>query len=182
MILCEMLVLEWIFISQNTATSLLAGIYTDTGWLKHSNTSPLAYKMSSYLIALWAQIDTIVKNFFMKNSLSQIRLWGRIMKESFVDKDQILHSYVNQSLLSSYDCSYDDIGWVIDILNTTQGIKYSTLLTQKWDYIKWSLRTLRDDIDLTLIAKQFSGWWHKKASGFTTLGTIETFQILQLKT
>jgi hypothetical protein len=45
----------------------------------------------------------------MKNSLSQIKLWGRIMKESFVDKDQILHSYVNQSLLSSYDCNYDDI-------------------------------------------------------------------------
>jgi nanoRNase/pAp phosphatase (c-di-AMP/oligoRNAs hydrolase) len=89
---------------------------------------------------------------------------------------------VNQSLLSSYDCNYDDIWGVIDILNTTEGIKYSTLLTQKWDYIKWSLRTLRDDVDLTLIAKQFSGWGHKKASGFTTLGTIETFQILQLKT
>lgn len=182
MILTEIFYVLGIFISQNTATSLLAWIYTDTWWLKHSNSSSLAYKMSAYLIWLWAQKDRIVRNFFESNSLKQMKLWGKILKESFIDSDWILHWYVNQTLLESYDCSYDDIWWVIDILNTTEGIKYTTLLTQKWDFIKGSLRTLRDDIDLTKIAKQFQWGWHKKASWFTTQWTIETFQFLQLKT
>ena len=181
MIITEIFHCNNIFISPTTATALLCWIYTDTWWLKHSNTSSLTYKIVWYLIALWAQIDTIVENFFMNNSLSQIKLWGRIMKESFIDSDQVLHAYVHQSLLDSFWCSYDDIGGVIDILNTVEWIKYSTLLTQKWQYVKCSLRTLRDDIDLSAIAKKFSWWWHKKASGFTTFWTIEAFQTLQLK-
>jgi nanoRNase/pAp phosphatase (c-di-AMP/oligoRNAs hydrolase) len=75
---------------------------------------------------------------------------------------------VNKTLLDSVGCDYEDIAWVIDVLNTVEGISYTTLITQKGEYIRASLRTLRDDVDVSLIAQQFSGWGHKKSSGFTT--------------
>gem|GEM_PF-4542227 len=34
-------------------------------------------------------------------------------------------------MLDSYNCDYEDISGVVDYLNTVDGIKYSTLLTQK---------------------------------------------------
>jgi nanoRNase/pAp phosphatase (c-di-AMP/oligoRNAs hydrolase) len=64
------------------------------------------------------------------------------------------------------------------LLNSADWIKYSVILTQKWEYVKWSLRTLRDDIDLTDLAKKHGWWGHKKASGFTVRGNIEEFKSL----
>lgn len=168
MIIYEILLLNKLNITKQIATNLLAWIYTDTWWFKHSNTNYITYLISSKLIELKADFELIVDKFFKNNSLSTIKLWWKILNESFIDDQRVLYSYVTKSLLDSYNANYDDISWSIDYLNTTEGIKYSMLLTQKWDYIKASLRTLRDDIDLTYIAKQFNWWWHKKASWFTT--------------
>jgi hypothetical protein len=58
-------------------------------------------------------------------------------------------------------------------------IRYSATLTQKWEYIKWSLRTLREDIDLTKVVNKYGGWWHKKAAWFTTMGIINEVKNLE---
>lgn len=168
MILFEIFYFMGIPLSPHVASCLLAGIYTDTGAFQHSNTSSLAYKMASYLVQKWAKKEEIVEHFFKKNSLKKMKLWGKIMKESFIDNENVLNAYVNKTLLESVGCDYEDIAWVIDVLNTVEGVSYTSLLTQKGEYIRASLRTLRDDVDVSLIAKEFSGWGHKKASGFTT--------------
>lgn len=168
-------------ISNISATNLLTWIYTDTWWFKHSNVNEVTYFIASKLVKLWANIQIIVDKFFKNNKLSTIKLWWKILSDSFIDENWVLYSYVNKSMLDSYSCDYEDISWVIDHLNTAEGIKYSTLLTQKWEYIRASLRTLRDDIDLTKIAKKFDGWWHKKASWFTTKAQLEEIKSFNLK-
>lgn len=181
MIIFEILLLVWLKISKQTATHLLAWIYTDTGWFKHSNTNEVTYFIAGKLLTFWADYALIVDRFFRKNNLSTIKLWGKIISDSFIDEKDVLYSYVNKSMLESFNTNYEDISWVIDYLNMADGIKYSTLLTQKWEYIKASLRTLRDDIDLTQIAKQFDGWGHKKASWFTTRAHLEEIKSFNLK-
>lgn len=181
MIVFELFYLNWCKISNISATNLLAWIYTDTWWYKHSNTNEVTYFISSILKKLWANHELIVNKFFKNNSLSTIKLWWKILSNSFINDEWVLFSYVNKTMLDSYNCDYEQVSGVIDYLNTADGIKYSTLLTQKWEFIKASLRTLRDDIDLTQIAKRFDGWWHKKASGFTTKAQIEEIKTFNLK-
>ncbi|MBW7954714.1 bifunctional oligoribonuclease/PAP phosphatase NrnA [Candidatus Gracilibacteria bacterium] len=170
MIIYEIFLLTNLKINKNIATSLLAGIYTDTGGFKHSNTTNITYFMAGKLLKLGADYNLIVDKFFKNNSLSTIKLWGKVISESFIDEENILYSYVNKSMIDSYNSSYEDVSGVVDHLNTTSGIKYCSLFTQKGEFVKASLRTLRDDIDLTLIAKKYNGGGHKKASGFTTKG------------
>lgn len=181
MIVFEIFSMLGISISQVAATSLIAGLYTDTGWLKHSNVNSVTYLIASKLLELWAYNQLVIEKFFRYNKLSTIRLWGKIISDSFIDEENILFSYVNKTSLDSFWSDYEDISGVIDYLNTAQWIKYSTLLTQKWDYIKASLRTLRDDVDLTQIAKEFNGGWHKKASGFTTKAQVQEIKSINLK-
>ncbi len=181
MIIFEILLLTWIKISKQTSTSLLAWIYTDTGGFKHSNTNEVTYFLAGKLLEFWADYWLIVDKFFRRNTLSTIKLWGKIISDSFIDESEVLYSYVNKSMLESFNTHYEDISWVIDYLNMAEWIKYSTLLTQKWEYIKASLRTLRDDIDLTQIAKKFHGWGHKKASWFTTRAQLEEIKSFNLK-
>ena len=176
MIVFEIFYLLNIKISPISATHILAGIYTDTGWFKHGNVNQITYLITSRLIELWANLQFIVDNIAKNNKLSTIKLWWKILSESFIDEKWVLYSYVNKSMLDSYNCDYDEISWVIDYLNSAENIKYCSLITQKWDFIKDSLRTLRDDIDLTKIAKEFDGWWHKKASWFTTKAYLQQIQ------
>lgn len=179
MILFEIFSMLNLKISKTTATNLMAWIYTDTWWFKHANTNEVTYFLASKLLDLWADIQIIINKFFKTNKLSTIKLWGKILNDSFIDQNGVLFSYVNKSLLDSFWADYEDISWVIDYINMVEWIKYSVLLTQKWEYVKASLRTLRDDIDLTQIAKKFDWWWHKKASGFTTKAHIEEIKSLK---
>lgn len=181
MIVFEILLLTNLVISKQTSTHLLAWIYTDTGGFKHSNTNEVTYFIAGKLLTFWADYQLIIDRFFRKNNLSTIKLWWKIISDSFIDEQNVLYSYVNKSMLESFNTNYEDISWVIDYLNMAEWIKYSTLLTQKWEYIKASLRTLRDDIDLTQIAKKFDGWGHKKASWFTTRAQLEEIKSFNLK-
>lgn len=180
MIVFEIFILMNLKISKIITTNLLTWIYTDTGGFKHGNTNEVTYFLASKLLELWADRSLIIDKFFRTNKLSTIKLWWKIISDSFIDEKLVLFSYVNKSMIDSYNCDYEDISWVIDYLNMVEWIKYSTLLTQKWEYVKASLRTLRDDIDLTQIAKRFDGWWHKKASGFTTKAQIEEIKSFNL--
>lgn len=174
------LLLQW-SISADTATLLLAGIYTDTGWLKHSNTTKVTYHFVSLLLFLWANLSIIVDKFFKNNTLSTLKTWWKIINESFIDSKWVLSAYVDQTTLDTYKSNYEDVYGILDYLNATDGIAYTTLLTQKWPYIKASLRTLREDIDLSLIAKKLGGGWHKKASWFTTKWFVFPQKSFQLK-
>ena len=174
--------IDYFFISKDAATCLLAWLYSDTGWFRHSNTDKTAYLIASKLVELWWDVELIVNQFFKSNKLSSLKLWWKIISESFISEDNILYAYVNQTMLKSYDSKYEDIAWIIDHLNWVEWLNYTTLLTQKWDYIKASLRTLKDDVDLTKIALQYKGWWHKKASWFTVEATVEQKQFLNLIT
>lgn len=180
MIVLEVFYLNWLIISPDAATCLLAGLYTDTWAFKHSNTDKTAFLIASKLFELGWNHDIIVNSFFRSNKLSTIKLWWKIINDSFIWEDNVLYAYVNQTMLDSYNSTYEDITWVVDYLNTAENINYTTLLTQKWDYIKASLRTLKDDIDLTKIASKYKWWWHKKASWFTVQAKVEQLQSLNL--
>lgn len=176
MIIYEFLKSVWAKINKNTATSILTGIYTDTWWLKHSNTNSLTLKYCSELLDLKADKQSIIDNIFYNNSLDTVKLWWSLLQKSFINND-ILYTYISKTDLDNFWVDYDSISWVIDYLNMVEWIKYSVTLTQKWDFVKWSLRTLRDDIDVSKLAVKYWWWWHKKASWFT-----RQWQLCEIKT
>lgn len=182
MIVFEMLYINNLVISKDACTCFLAWIIYDTGWFKHSNVDRVCFLITSKLIKLWAEKDFIVDKFYNTNKLSKIKLWWKILKDSFIDNNWVMNSYVNKTTIDSFWTNYDDINGVVDYLNMAENIKYTKLLTQKWDYVKWSLRTLRDDVDLVSIAKKYNGAWHKKASWFTIKSTVESIKTLNLIT
>ena len=167
MIIFDFLKTTWLEINKYVATSLLTWLMTDTWWFKHSNVDKKVYNYAGELVELWWDLNKIVSRFFKSNKLETIKLWWKIIKNSFIDKNKVIYWYLNKTDLDSFWLDYEDVSWVIDYLNMVDWINYSAMLTQKWDYVKWSLRTLRDDIDLTKIASKYGWWWHKKASWFT---------------
>lgn len=172
MILYEIFKFNKYKIDKNIANLLLSWIYADTWILKHSNTTKHTFKYLSEIFKYNPDLQFILDNLIRNNKLSTLKLYWKIFKDSFITNDDVLNSYISQTSLDNYNSDYNDIKGVLDYLSWIKWVKYAQLLTQKWEYVRCSLRTLRDDIDLIKIASKFKWWWHKKASGFTTKAKI----------
>jgi len=181
MIVWEIFYLLWYKITSISATYLLNWIYTDSSWFKNSSTDKMTFFVASKLVELWWDNKDVINKFFKKNKLNILKLYWEILSSSFIDENNILYAYINQTILESYNCSYDETKWILDLLNSISWVNYTVFLTQKWDYIRWSLRTLRDDIDLSELASKYWWWWHKKASWFTIHWEIIETKTLNFK-
>lgn len=153
-------------ITSQMATCLLTGIYNDTGSFMHSNTSKEALDASAELLRLGAKISPMIKSLFKSNSIETLKLWGKVFANSKITEDNYLISVVRREDIDD-DKDMDHLSGAIDYLNMVPGVDYTMLIKEDRGHIKGSLRTRRDDIDLSEIAKKYGGGGHSKAAGFS---------------
>lgn len=156
-------------ITAEIATAILTGIYTDTGGFKHSNTSPETLKISSELLNFGAKLKTITQNVALNRSISALKLWGIVFSRLRKNDDlQIVSSVITGDDLKKCLASYFDLAGVVNLMNTIPDAKATILFYENSSGdIQASLRTEKEKVDVSQIAKLFGGGGHKKAAGFT---------------
>lgn len=158
-------------ITPDTATALLLGIYTDTGGFMHQNTTPLTYLHASELVKLGANYKRIAREVFQKYDFCTLKLWGKVLQNLHVTKDGAAIVGVEEKDYKDLGCKREDLGGVIDFINSMPEAKYSVLLSEDGKgNVKASLRTRDDSIDVKALAEKFGGGGHVKAAGFTIKG------------
>ena len=75
-------------ITPTMATSLLQGLYYDTGSFMHSNTTADSLRIAARLKALGADLERSVKEQFHTASISKLRLWGRALERATLNEKQ----------------------------------------------------------------------------------------------
>jgi len=160
-------------ISPSMATAMLHGLYFDTGSFMHSNTDPDTLRIAGRLKAIGGEHRPCVKALFHHTKLNQLRLWGRVLSRLHFNEKGAVVSAVKESDYQSTGCKFEDLSGLINYLNQVPEAKFTMLLTEDMrGNIKGSLRTQRDDINLSEIAGLFGGGGHKKAAGFTVPGRL----------
>ena len=158
-------------ISEDIATALILGLYTDTGGFTHQNTQPSTFKNAGDLIKYGANTKKIASEVFKKYDFKTLKLWSKVLKDLYVTKDEAAIVGVHRNDYESIGCTRNDVAGVIDYVNSIEGIKYSVMLSEdEKGNVKASLRTRDDDMDVKEIAEKFGGGGHVKASGFTIPG------------
>lgn len=158
--------------SSEAATALLTGVYTDTGGLLHSNTTPKVYRTVSRLLRSGARQSAIVQQVFRTAKVSTLRLWGRVLEKiSVTDEGGAISALTERDFLAT-GADYSELTGAIDYVNAVPGMKFSLVLTERGGKVKGSLRTLRDDVDVAKMASGFQGGGHKKAAGFAVEGKL----------
>lgn len=161
-------------ITRPMATALLTGLYTDTGSLRHSNTTQEVYRTAAELLKLGANLPLIIDTIFKTKPLSTLRLWGRVLSNIRTNQDGVTLSVATSKDLQECDSNEEALSGVIDYLNAVPNAKFSVLLSEdSMGHVKGSFRTMRDDVDLSAIAGIFGGGGHKKAAGFTIPGHLQ---------
>jgi len=173
MVIYQMLMDLDLPLDRHSATALLTGIYTDTGSFVHSNTNAEALRMAARLLAKGANLRGISKDIFNTTKISTMRLWGRVLKNTYTTPDGVTMSVVTQKDFEECGATYDEMTGVVDYVNSVPDSAYSVILTEKQGAVKGSLRTLNDDVDVSAIASNYGGGGHTKAAGFTVKGKLE---------
>ena len=174
---CEVIVkladaLRW-KLTPDIATCLLTGVYTDTGGLLHSNTTADVYRTIAELLRCGARRQEIVTNVFRSAKLSTLRLWGRVLEKISVTDEGGAVSAVTEGDFRATGADYSELTGAIDFVNAVPGVRFSMVLSERNGKVKGSLRTLRNDVDVSAMAGAFKGGGHKKAAGFSLSGKLK---------
>lgn len=171
----QFLTLNNVSINNNMATSLLTGVITDTDHFTNSATSSTALDAASVLMEKSGKHRHIKETIYNRTSLDAFKLWGivfeRLCKNIELD---IVYTYVTQQDLTEFALTETESEGMANFLNAISEGKAGLIIKEiepgKW---KGSFRTTRDDVDVARIAQALGGGGHKKAAGFTVLGTRE---------
>ena len=155
------------------ATCLLTGVYTDTGGLLHSNVTPEVYRTVAYLCRAGGRRQQVVNAVFRTGQLSTLRLWGRVLEKITLTDEGGAISAVTEGDFRATGADYSELTGAIDYVNAVPGMRFSLILSERDGKVKGSLRTLRDDVDVSAMAGKFSGGGHRKAAGFALPGKLK---------
>jgi phosphoesterase RecJ-like protein len=104
-------------INEDIATCLLTGIIQQTKNFKTANLTPRTLLTASELISLGARREEIVTNLYRTRSLSSLKLWGKILNNLQINKNnELLWSRISAADLQATGATSQDLTDIVDEL------------------------------------------------------------------
>lgn len=169
-------------IDKKIATCLLCGILGDTGNFSNSATSETAITISAELIKRGAKIHKIDDLINKNKSINGLHLWGQVLSRLKSDQNSdIAYTYIKDEEYQQYNVETEELDGLTNFLNIISNAKFVALFRIGPVSTRVGMRTTRNDVDLSKIAKSHGGGGHKKAAGFTIFGAVdETSDLVSL--
>jgi len=166
-------------IDESIANCLYAGIMTDTGGFRHSNTTHKVFQIAGELVSHGANPSQVSKLIYDTNTLERLRLMGFVLSE----KLQVLPEYrtaymvLSAEELKKFGSQTGDTEGLVNYGLSIKGVKLSVMISDRKDSVKLSFRSLGDFSVNDLARKHFDGGGHRNAAGGqTNLNLEETLQ------
>lgn len=166
-------------IDANIADCLYAGLMTDTGSFRHSNTRHEEFLIASELVKFGASPTKVSKLVYDTNTLERLRLTGFVLSEKLKVLPEYKTAYMTLSAeeLKRFGSQTGDTEGFVNYGLSIKGIKLSVMIHERKDSVKLSLRSLGDFSVNEMARKHFEGGGHKNASGgSSSLSLDQTLQ------
>jgi bifunctional oligoribonuclease and PAP phosphatase NrnA len=162
-------------ISPDIAECLYAGIMTDTGGFRHSNTTHKVLKIASQLVEQGADPYKVSKLIYDTNTIERLRLMGFVLSE----KLQVIPEYrtafvaLTADELKRFGSQTGDTEGLVNYGLSIKGVRLSALITDRKENIKLSLRSLGNFSVNDMARTHFNGGGHRNAAGGQTNLTLD---------
>lgn len=165
---------EWkVTINKEIATALLNGIFTDTAAFSTPSTTLNSLITASFLLNWGGRLQEINKYNLKNKTLNSLKLWGRAMERLVINKKyQLAYTIILKKDLEEFNTTEDDMEGLANFFSNLSGVKAILVLREEEGDIRGSLRTVKEEVDVSKLARLFGGGGHPKASGFTTKGKL----------
>jgi len=150
-------------IDKKIATNLMCGMIFDTDCFRHPNTTPKSFETASKLLAYWADKESLINNFYKRNSLEKIKFTSILIDRAIL-KNKIIYTYYDEEELKNQNIDKEDIKDILPILMSIKRVDIALFFKKENEYITCSVRSKKDLAQK--IASHFGGWGHPKAAWF----------------
>ena len=161
-------------ITSDIANSLYAAILTDTGGFRYSNTSPRAHVIAAELMRAGVDPEDMFRRIYASVSMGRLHLLRDSLHLLGVDSEHgIAWISVTADSLERYDVSPEDLDGIVEHPRSIAGTRLALFFRDLgYGKVKVSFRST-GDVDVNLLARQFGGGGHAKASGALIPGTLD---------
>ncbi|MGD0165780.1 MAG: bifunctional oligoribonuclease/PAP phosphatase NrnA [Gaiellaceae bacterium] len=153
------------------AEALYIALVTDTGRFQYANTSPKTLRLGAELLEAGADAHRIFQRVYETIELSKLRLLARALEHLQVfEGGRLVVSHLERKDFEDSGAASGASEGVIDSLRAVAGVEMSALIQEppERDGRRVSLRSSRDDLDVSEIARKEGGGGHRRAAGFAT--------------
>ena len=154
-------------INADIASCLYTGLITDTGSFRYNSTSASSHRMAADLKTKGLDHSYVHEKVYDSWTIKRMQLLGYVLLE----KMEILPRYnagliaLSRQDLKLFDISTGDTEGLVNYPLSINGIRFSTLITERQDEVKLSFRS-KGDFDVSSLAREyFNGGGHFNASG-----------------
>jgi len=155
-------------IRKNTATSLLLGLYTDTGGFQHPNTTSEALKLASSLVNKGGDLELITSKLSeRKRNITKTKLWGKALENMKVNKYGMAIATISHKQLDETNATPEEAMGLVNLLSQIDNVKLALVFVENGEGWRASVRTNNKKINIEQFAALFGGHGTKKAAGFT---------------
>lgn len=160
------------------AEPLLLGLATDTGWFRHSSTTPAVLRLAAELIDAGARHNWLYQTVEQGDEPSRLRLIARALGTlEFISDSKAAMMHVTQADLASTGGTLDDAGGLTDFPLSVGPVRIVAVLIELEPTLtKVSFRSKAGgnghdtgdaalDIDVNALARRFCGGGHRHAAG-----------------
>lgn len=167
MVVYDLLQKNDILITLETALCLYVGFATDTGFFTYGNIDEKALKMVLNLTKTGLNLEQIGTKLKQSVPLSLMRLRQHVYDVFYlIERATVGVVIITQKDLQRVGCKLEDTKNILNLVRELATVKVAIMIVQKeYGGSKISLRS-KGDLDVSAIAKHFSGGGHKNAAGF----------------
>lgn len=161
-------------INKEVATCLYVSIVSDTGGFKYSNTSSSTLITAAKLLDFNINHSKIYTKILDEKTKEQINLSSMVTStlETYFD-NKVAVLTVTKDMLKSSNVDDNETGDLVNIARDIDTVEVGILIKEKENNLyKISLRS-KEYIDVRVVAENFNGGGHIKASGCAIEGNLE---------
>ena len=162
-------------LNEKLASSLYIGIYADTGGFVYSNTKSSTFECLAKLIATGLNADDLLMKCFRGKKLSAFEITRLAFNSvKFYAGGRIAVSVLRFEDFKKTGAILNESKFIVSYLPTIENVEVAICASEpvKNDF-HISLRTAKEGVNVSEIAKQFGGGGHIRASGLTLKGNFE---------
>jgi len=155
------------------AEALYVGLVTDTGRFQYTNTTPKALRLAAELVEAGANVHDIFRHVYETVQFAKLKLLARALERAqLYEGGRLVVSYLLRDDFAQVGAEEPFSEGIIDSLRAVEGSEMVALIREpprdEGPARRISLRSSRDEVDVSAIARERDGGGHRQAAGFSS--------------
>ena len=173
----DVLALIGVPLSPEIAEPLYVGLVTDTGRFQYTNTTPKALRLAAELVEAGADVHGIFREVYETVQFAKLKLLARALEHAeLYEGGRLVISSLRREDFGAVGAEEAYSEGIIDYLRAVEGAEMVALIREPprddGPARRISVRSSRDEIDVSAIARAMGGGGHRQAAGFSSEASI----------